>query len=219
MKAKLLTEEKGQKSYVLIFDTGDKVVATLLAFARERRLAGSHITAIGAFQEATLGYFNWDTKKYQKIPIHEQVELLSLIGDIALAESGEPNLHAHVVVGKSDGMAMGGHLIEAVVRPTLEVVLTELPAHLQRRHDPQSRAGADSPVISQPPVGCLLPFCAPKGASHAAGHSQYVCDSLYLRGLHVDSEPPRPRTPRTPRRRPRPKSRKWMPRPAPLPSR
>jgi predicted DNA-binding protein with PD1-like motif len=110
----------------------------LQAFAREKRLAGSHFTAIGAFQDVTLGYFDWQKKDYKKIPVREQVEVVSLVGDIAATESGEPKVHAHVVVGRSDGTALAGHLLEAHVRPTLELVLTESPAHLCRRHDPES---------------------------------------------------------------------------------
>jgi uncharacterized protein len=137
MHAKLLNE-KPEKTYVLVFETGDEVMKTLRGFAREKKLACSHFTAIGAFREATLGYFQWEKKEYQRIPIREQVEVLSLMGDIGRDEKGEPALHAHVVVGKSDGTAHGGHLIEAVVRPTLELILVESPQFLQRRHDPAS---------------------------------------------------------------------------------
>jgi predicted DNA-binding protein with PD1-like motif len=137
MRAKVLNE-RPEKTYALIFDTGDEVMKTLLAFAREHGLAGSHFTAIGAFREVTLGYFDWDKKEYRHIPVREQVEVLSLVGDVALGEQGEPKVHAHVVVGKSDGTAHGGHLLEAVVRPTLEAVLVESPQHLRRRHDPET---------------------------------------------------------------------------------
>ena len=87
----------------------------------------------------TLGYFDWDAKDYKHIPLREQVEVLSLIGDVALDEKGEPKVHAHVVVGRSDGTARGGHLLEAHVRPTLEVILTESPKHLRKQYDPESR--------------------------------------------------------------------------------
>jgi predicted DNA-binding protein with PD1-like motif len=126
------------KTYVLIFDTGDEVVSTLTHFARAHYLAGSHFSAIGAFRDVVLGYFDWQKKDYTKIFINEQVEVLSLLGDIALADDG-PKIHAHVVVGKADGTAHGGHLLEGHVRPTLEVVLIESPRHLQRRYDPESR--------------------------------------------------------------------------------
>jgi len=137
MKGKLIGSAGG-KTYAVIFDTGDEVVRGLTDFAREQPLSGSHLTAIGAFQDVTLGYFDWQTKEYRKIPLHEQVEVLSLVGDVALAPDGSPKLHAHVVVGRSDGTTRGGHLLEAHVRPTLEVVLVEPPAHLQRKHDPES---------------------------------------------------------------------------------
>jgi predicted DNA-binding protein with PD1-like motif len=137
MKATLLSE-RGEKTFAIIFDTGDEVMAGLLAFAREQRLAGSHFTAIGAFRDVTLGYFDWQKKDYQKIPVREQVEVLSLVGDVAQDPDGKPKVHAHVVIGKSDGTAHGGHLLEAHVRPTLEVILTESPRHLLRKHDPES---------------------------------------------------------------------------------
>ncbi len=138
MKSKLLQDLAGQKTFALVFQTGDEVMSDLKAFAKSNHLAGSHLTAIGAFQDVTLGYFDWQSKKYQKIPVHEQVEVVSLVGDVAKDEKGDVQLHVHVVIGKSDGAAMGGHLIEAHVRPTLEVILVELPAHLQRRHDQES---------------------------------------------------------------------------------
>lgn len=137
MKERLLHEESGQKTFAVVFDTGDEVATGLLAFAKEKGLAGSHFTAIGAFSDVTLGFFDWDKKDYEKFQISEQVEVLSLIGDIALNKD-EPKVHAHVVVSKSDGTAHGGHLIEAHVRPTLEVILIESPQHLVRKFDEET---------------------------------------------------------------------------------
>ena len=82
-----------------------------------------------------VAYFDWETKDYVKIPIREQVEVLVLSGDVSDEASGKSKLHAHVVVGKRDGSAHGGHLMEAHVRPTLELILTESPQHLVRRFD------------------------------------------------------------------------------------
>ena len=135
MRATLLHEHGGQKTFAIIFDTGDDPVVGLQQFARKQNLGGSHFTAIGAFQDVSLGYFDWAKKDYLRIPISEQVEVLSLVGDIAEGENGEPKLHAHVVLGKRDGTAVGGHLLEARVRPTLEVLLVESPKHLRRKHD------------------------------------------------------------------------------------
>ena len=125
-------------TYAVIFETGDEVARGLAAFAQERQLRASHFTAIGGFQDVTLGYFDWNKKDYERIPIHEQVEVLSLMGDIA-QDRGTPKVHAHVIVGKSDGTAHGGHLLEAHVRPTLEVIITESTGELNKSYDPLSK--------------------------------------------------------------------------------
>lgn len=136
MQTKLILDEAGARTWALVFGTDEEVVAPLTSFAEEQELAASEMAAIGAFREATLGYFNLERNEYDRIEVREQVELLSLIGHVTREPEGGPNIHAHVVLGKADGAAVGGHLIEAVVRPTLEVILTEAPAHLRRRKDP-----------------------------------------------------------------------------------
>ena len=136
MKAKLINEV-GEKTYAVIFDKGDEVVEGLLSFARQKKVQASHFTAIGAFFDVTLGYFNWTKKTYDKIFIKEQVEVLSLVGNIVF-DNGDPKLHAHIVVGKSDGTAHGGHLLEGHVRPVLEVILVESPSHLHRKMDKET---------------------------------------------------------------------------------
>ena len=136
MRSKILNDQ-GERTYALVFETGDEPVSLLEKFAVDHKLAAARFTAIGAFSEAVLGYFDWQSRKYQKIPVGEQVEVLSLVGDVAL-DGERPKVHAHVVLGKRDGSAHGGHLLQAKVRPTLELMLTESPAHLRKRHDPDS---------------------------------------------------------------------------------
>lgn len=123
-----------EQRFILVFETGEEVIAGLSAFALEHKLDAASFTAIGAFHDARLGFFDWQTKEYQPIPITEQVEVLSLLGNVAL-DRGKLMVHAHVVLGKADGSAHGGHLLEAHVRPTLEVTLVESPAALIRRFD------------------------------------------------------------------------------------
>jgi predicted DNA-binding protein with PD1-like motif len=137
MKSKLLYDAHGARTFAIVCETGDEPIAALTAFATTQRLAASHFTAVGAFSTAVVAYFDWATKKYQNIPIDEQVEVLSMIGDI-VEDRGAPKVHAHVVLGKSDGTAHGGHLVSGSVRPTLEIILSESPPHLRRRFDPES---------------------------------------------------------------------------------
>jgi|EndMetStandDraft_4_1072995.scaffolds.fasta_scaffold137869_2 predicted DNA-binding protein with PD1-like motif len=136
MKAKIMNDAP-ERTIALVLDAGDEVMGKLHAFATEHNLMASRLTAIGAFQRATLGYFNWESKAYERIPVDEQVEVLALVGDIAL-DGGKPKMHAHAVLGKRDGSTVGGHLLEATVRPTLEVLLIESPAYLRRVHDAHS---------------------------------------------------------------------------------
>jgi predicted DNA-binding protein with PD1-like motif len=137
MKHKLLTDQGGQRTFVLVFAPGDEVMRELKQFAQAQRLNASQFSGIGAFEKATLGYFDWDQKQYLHIPVDEQVELLAINGDIALGDQG-PVVHAHVVVGMRDGGAQGGHLVEGHVRPTLEMFLTETPTQVRKKRDPQS---------------------------------------------------------------------------------
>src|SRR5215471_17610380 len=150
MKAKVLTPGR-ERTFVLVCETGDEPVRELLDFAKCEKLTSGHFTAIGAFEDVTLGYFEWSRKDYVRIPIHEQVEVLSLVGDIAI-EDRTPRVHAHAVVGKRDGTAHGGHLLEARVRPTLEIVLVQPPGHLRRRFNPEARL----PLIDIEEAGTVL---------------------------------------------------------------
>jgi uncharacterized protein len=136
MRAKLLNDS-GERTYALIFDAGDEPMSLLERFAAEQRITAARFTAIGAFSEATVAYFDWESKEYERIPLAAQHEVLSLIGDIAL-DGEHPKVHAHVVLGTRDGHTRGGHLVDARVRPTLEVMLEESPRNLQRVHDADS---------------------------------------------------------------------------------
>ena len=132
MKSRMIDNQTN--TYAVIFETGDEVTEGLARFAQQQSLSASHFTAIGGFQDVTLGYFDWDKKDYKPIPVTEQVEVLSLIGDIAL-DKGEPKVHAHVVVAKSDGSAHGGHLLKAHVR----VIVVESAGELRKSYDPLSK--------------------------------------------------------------------------------
>lgn len=137
MRVELLQED-GERTYAVVLDKGDEFISSMEQFAREYNLKGSHFTAIGACQDVVLGYFDREIQGYKRIPIQEQVEVLSLVGNIAISHR-EPKLHAHVVVGKSDGTAHGGHVLEAHAWPTLEVIVDEEPGHLQRHTDEETQ--------------------------------------------------------------------------------
>jgi uncharacterized protein len=137
VRSTLLAERDGLKTFVLVFDKNDDLQALLLEFARSHAISAASLSAIGAFSTVTLGYFDRGTKDYRQIPVAEQVEVLAFLGNIARA-GDQPKVHAHVVVGKADGTAHGGHFLSGRVWPTLEMIVTETPAHLRRVHDPDT---------------------------------------------------------------------------------
>ena len=136
MHSKLLWSNAGERTFVVILEPGEEAVSALTAFATDADLSGALLTAIGAFERATVGWFDLRKKTYRPIEIDRQCEGLSLMGEIAAGDDGKPGLHIHAVVGLSDGTTRGGHLLRATVRPTLEVTIAETPAHLRRRKRP-----------------------------------------------------------------------------------
>ncbi len=144
MRARLLAAVDGVRTYAAVFQAGDDALAGLVELARDEDLATAGFTAIGGFRRAAVGWYDPDLRGYRRIEIEEQVEVLSLVGDITgsvVGRGGEapaPTIHAHVVLGRRDGSTAGGHLLEAFGRPSLEVIVIAAPTLLPRRHDPAS---------------------------------------------------------------------------------
>jgi len=135
MKARQIHEQGGQRTFVAILDPGDEVMACLQRLCEQESISAAQISAIGAFSEATLAFWDTEKKTYLEHPVAEQTEVLSLLGDVSEEPTGKPRLHLHAVLGRRDASTLGGHLLSGKVRPTLEVILTESPAHLRRVHD------------------------------------------------------------------------------------
>lgn len=133
MKSKRVGADEAAQVHVAILDSGEEAFATLTRFANEAGIAAASLTAIGAFERATIGWFDIAARSYRKIEVNQQCEVLSAIGDVALGDDGKPSLHVHIVLGLADGSTRGGHLLAGTVKPTLEVILTEVPSTLRRR--------------------------------------------------------------------------------------
>jgi hypothetical protein len=136
MKAKILADSGMERTTALVFDPGDEVMQTLGRHVVEHNVTAARFTAVGAFSEATLGFFDLAKQDYEPIAVREQVEVLALLGDVATRD-GKPVVHAHVVLGRRDGSACGGHLLRARVRPTLELMLVQSPATLAKSYRPE----------------------------------------------------------------------------------
>jgi hypothetical protein len=130
-----LTDETGTPTYVVVLDPGDEAFAVIAGFARAHELTAAQVTAVGAFESATVGWFDRQARRYRPIQVDEQCEVLSLLGDIAVGGDG-PQPHLHAVLGLADGTTRGGHLLAGQVWPTLEVIIRETPAVLRKTDRP-----------------------------------------------------------------------------------
>lgn len=137
MKHRLIDDDNGTATVVAVLDAGDEAVASLTDVARAHDLAAASVTAVGAVERATVGWYDLDRQEYEHIEVEEQAELLSLVGDVAQGPDGMLALHAHVVLGLRSGHTRGGHLLQAVVRPTLEAVFRASPAQLRKTFRPE----------------------------------------------------------------------------------
>jgi predicted DNA-binding protein with PD1-like motif len=127
----------GRRVLVVVCDKGEEAVEAVTQTVRTHRIGAAQVTAVGAFSSAELGYFDRDRREYAPIPVTGQVEVLSLLGDIAVRD-GVPEAHLHAVLGREDGSTMGGHLLRGEVWPTLEVIITEVAEELGKRFDPET---------------------------------------------------------------------------------
>jgi uncharacterized protein len=148
MKVQLLSDQNGQKEYAVIFYKGDEAFSGLNDFALQYHVTSAHFTAIGAASAASLAWFDPGRKMYKTISYTGQMEVVSMIGDIALYK-GKPVVHTHAVVGLPDATTRGGHVIEMHVRPTLEVMVTVDPKDMHKRFDPETDLTLIDPATQQ----------------------------------------------------------------------
>jgi predicted DNA-binding protein with PD1-like motif len=146
MQVQLLNPGEPTKQYAVIFYQGDEVFSGLQEFAEKYPVSSAHFTAIGALDDATLGWFDPQRKMYKKIPISGQHELIGMSGDIALYQ-GRPVVHTHMVVGSPDGTTHAGHVLEAYASPTVEVMVTVDPVTMQKRFDPATDLTLIDPAL------------------------------------------------------------------------
>ena len=132
-----LIDAGGTATYIVVLDPGDEAMAVLSCFAADQNLTGAQVTAVGAFERATVGWFDRDAKDYRPIPVDQQCEVLSLVGDVAIGSDG-PQPHLHAVLGLPDGSTRGGHLMEGHVWPTLEVIIRETHTTLRKTYRPEA---------------------------------------------------------------------------------
>lgn len=126
-----------RRTFALRLAEGEEVVKTITDFAADKQVAAAEVSGIGALSDVVLGFFELQNRDYHRNTVNEQVEVVSLVGNLA-EHNGKPKLHAHIVVARRDGIALGGHLMSGHVRPTLELIVSDSPGHLRRKTDPRT---------------------------------------------------------------------------------
>ena len=146
MQVKLLSTSGQVKTYVLIFAKGDEVMSGLLDFAQQYNVKSAHYQAIGDALSAQIGVYDYGRKQFKVIPITEPVEVTSLTGDIAVLNC-KPAPHTHLTLAAPDGSVRGGHLLELVIGPTLELFMTVEPTPLYKKRNAEFDANVIDPAL------------------------------------------------------------------------
>lgn len=147
LKVKLLSTQGKTKTFMLIFAKGDEVVAGLTEFAKKNRIKSGHYTGIGDMLTAQAGWFDYERKKFKIIPI-DTAEVTSFTGDVAWFK-GNPVAHTHMSAALKDGSVKGGHLLELISGPTMEIIFVEEPVGLYKKLDPEFDAALIDPELTE----------------------------------------------------------------------
>lgn len=122
-----------KNTFLIRLERGEKVNASLTSFCQKKSIKNAVIHGLGSIEDPTLANYRVDTKKYSEKRLKGIFELTNLIGTVGLFE-GEPLVHTHVTISDEDMRAFGGHLVEAAVSATVEVVLIDLKSRFTKSH-------------------------------------------------------------------------------------
>jgi predicted DNA-binding protein with PD1-like motif len=137
VKVKLISADGPTKTYALIFAKGDEVMSGLKEFAVKYHVKSAHFNAIGDASSIKFGWYDITRKMFKVMRIDGFAEITSLAGDITLYNNN-PVVHAHISMATEDGLVHGGHLLEAFISPTLQLMMTVEPAPLFKKLDPET---------------------------------------------------------------------------------
>ncbi len=120
--------------YVVKLEKGDGVVSSLTSLSEELNINFATVSGIGAVKDPHIGYFVVNQKRYIEKRYEGNFELLSLKGNITIKE-GKPSCHIHVILSDAEFKTFGGHLLDADVTVTMEIVIKPLKVDVERTMD------------------------------------------------------------------------------------
>lgn len=122
------------EAFLVRVETGEEIVATVTEFARAHSIDAADLSAIGAAYGVVLGYFDRTAREYVRHAVPEEVEIISLLGTLAVKE-GQPYAHLHANVSGRDFRPFAGHFFEGRAGATCEVVIRPMKGYAQRTKD------------------------------------------------------------------------------------
>jgi predicted DNA-binding protein with PD1-like motif len=118
-------------------ETGEHAAEAVAEVLRREKVTYASLTGLGAVSWAKLAYYNTTTRTYEEHTVDDQMEVISLVGNTTLRD-GAPFIHWHVALGRRDMSMIGGHFLDAIIRPNLEVWLRRESTEIHRVFDEAS---------------------------------------------------------------------------------
>ena len=117
--------------YVLRLDKGEEIIASLLKFCQDRKIKLATVSGIGAIHKAVIGVFMQDSKEYHSHELTGNMEMTSLMGNISQKE-GQVYIHLHINLADEQYHIYGGHLNEAWIGATGELLIDVIDGQVER---------------------------------------------------------------------------------------
>ena len=106
-------------------------------FAKTAGVTLGSVGGIGAVNEATLRFFDPQTKNYVDKTFNGQMEITNLTGNIS-TKDGQLYTHYHITLGNDNYNALAGHLLDARINGAGEFFVRAVKGgHLERTFDPE----------------------------------------------------------------------------------
>lgn len=126
--------KKCRNKVVLRIDKGEEIIETISALSSIENIKTANVFGIGAVDNVTIGLFESDKKKYCSKQFKQDFEMTSLLGNITTKDE-QVYLHLHINLADIDHHTFGGHLNEAYVSATCEIVIDILDMKIERKFD------------------------------------------------------------------------------------
>jgi predicted DNA-binding protein with PD1-like motif len=125
---------KSGNRIVLRLNRGEEILSSITDLCKKENIKAASVNGIGATQSVEAGFYSFKKKKYCGYCFNQNMEILSLLGNISTKDD-EPYLHLHIVVSNDEGEALGGHLTKAVISVTAEIFIDIIETHIGREAD------------------------------------------------------------------------------------